>query len=509
MQEPLTGVELQQDEKADEGVVNVNVAAEKEEVKTPLSESVSVGENGKEKVTEDINFHLFLVGKNGKKTLISGQPSISKSTHSSNSGRTVVQQPGLNQQKTDGVMYKCANLASTKTATFYTSFVAQKTAAAAPVYNYRSTFKYSMALIVSLPIGTPPQSQQMVLDTGSQLSWIQCHDKKSTLEKSPPTTSFNPSLSSTFSVLPCNHPLCKPRVPDFTLPTDCDQNRLCHYSYFYADGTLAEGNLVREKITLSPTQTTPPLILGCATDASSEDKGILGMNLGRLSFASQAKISKFSHCVPTRLQSGLSPTGSFYLGENPNSHGFQYVKLLTFTHTQQMPNLDPLAYTIPLQSIKIGFKRLNIPVTVFRADASGSGQTMIDSGSEFTYLVDEAYNVVRAEIVRLVGTRIKKNYVYGGVSDMCFDGNVVEIGRLIGSMAFEFDGGVQILIEKERVLADVGHGIHCVAIGRSNMLGAASNIIGNFHQQNLWVEYDLTNKRIGFGKADCSRSVQM
>jgi len=46
-----------------------------------------------------------------------------------------------------------------------------------PSYNYKFSFKYSMALIVNLPIGTPPQTQQMVLDTGSQLSWIQCQKK--------------------------------------------------------------------------------------------------------------------------------------------------------------------------------------------------------------------------------------------------------------------------------------------------------------------------------------------
>ncbi|KAK9271970.1 hypothetical protein L1049_002337 [Liquidambar formosana] len=373
-----------------------------------------------------------------------------------------------------------------------------------PSYNYRSSFKYSMALIVSLPIGTPPQTQQMVLDTGSQLSWIQCHKK--TPAKPPPTTSFDPSLSSSFSVLPCNHPLCKPRIPDFTLPTSCDQNRLCHYSYFYADGTLAEGNLVREKFTFSRSQVTPPLILGCAKDAG-DDKGILGMNLGRLSFASQAKIPRFSYCVPLQ-RSGISPTGAFYLGGNPNAGGFRYVDLLSTGGSQRSPNFDPLAYTIGMQGIRIGGKKLNISASVFRPDASGSGQTMIDSGTEFTFLVDEAYNKVRAEIVRLVGPKLKKGYVYGGAMDMCFDGNAMEIGRLIGDMVLELDKGVEIAVGKERILADVGGGVRCLGIGRSGMLGVASNIIGNFHQQNLWVEFDLANRRVGFGKADCSRSSQ-
>ncbi|CAK9156045.1 unnamed protein product [Ilex paraguariensis] len=362
-----------------------------------------------------------------------------------------------------------------------------------------------MALIVSLPIGTPPQSQQMVLDTGSQLSWIQCHKKAP--RKPPPTTSFDPSLSSSFSVLPCNHPLCKPRIPDFTLPTSCDQNRLCHYSYFYADGTLAEGNLVREKFELSNSQSTSPLILGCATDSSATE-GILGMNLGRLSFASQAKISRFSYCVPVRQnRANVKPTGTFYLGQNPNSPTFQYVNLLTFPQGQRMPNLDPLAYTVGMVGIRIGGKKLDIPPSVFRPDAGGSGQTMIDSGTEYTFLVEAAYSKVREEIVRLVGSKLKKGYVYEGALDTCFDGDGMQIGRLIGDMVLEFEKGLEIVVGKDRILDDVGGGVHCLGIGRSDSLGIASNIIGNFHQQNLWVEFDLANRRVGFGKADCSRSV--
>ncbi|CAL9239499.1 unnamed protein product [Arabidopsis halleri] len=392
---------------------------------------------------------------------------------------------------------------TTNSHSFTTSLLSRKTPSpSSPPYNFRSRFKYSMALIISLPIGTPPQAQQMVLDTGSQLSWIQCHRKKLPPK---PKISFDPSLSSSFSTLPCSHPLCKPRIPDFTLPTSCDSNRLCHYSYFYADGTFAEGNLVKEKITFSNTEITPPLILGCATE-SSDDRGILGMNRGRLSFVSQAKISKFSYCIPPKSnRPGFTPTGSFYLGDNPNSKGFKYVSLLTFPESQRMPNLDPLAYTVPMIGIRFGLKKLNISGSVFRPDAGGSGQTMVDSGSEFTHLVDAAYDKVREEIVTRVGRRLKKGYVYGGTADMCLDGNVAMIPRLIGDLVFQFTRGVEILVPKERVLVNVGGGIHCVGIGRSSMLGAASNIIGNVHQQNLWVEFDVTNRRVGFARADCSR----
>ncbi|KAL2527965.1 Eukaryotic aspartyl protease family protein [Forsythia ovata] len=372
-----------------------------------------------------------------------------------------------------------------------------------PSIHYKSSFKYSMALIVSLPLGTPPQPLSMVLDTGSQLSWIQCQRKS---PRKPPTTSFDPSLSSSFSNLPCNSPLCMLQNPDFTLPTSCE-NKVCHYSYFYADGTLAEGNLVTDKFTLSPSKTTTPLVLGCTTN-SSEAQGILGMNLGRLSFPSQTKISKFSYCVPLRQGTPrITPMGTFYLGKNPNSRTFKYVNLLSFPQIKSMPNFDPLAYTLPMTGIMIGGKKLNIPVSVFRPDAGGSGQTMIDSGTQYTFLVDEAYSKVREEVVRVAGRRLKQGYVHGGSMDMCFDGNPIEIERLIGDMVFQFENGVEILINKERVLDDVGGGIHCVGIGQSSMLGTFSNIFGNFHQQNLWVEFDLAGRKVGFGAADCTRSV--
>lgn len=211
--------------------------------------------------------------------------------------------------------------------------------------------------------------------------------------------------------------------------------------------------------------------------------------------------------MPAR-RTGISPTGSFYLGQNPNSAGFKYLNLLTSSENRRSPNYDPLAYTVGMVGIRFGGKKINISSSVFRPDHTGSGQTMIDSGSEFTFLVDEAYSKVREEMVRLVGAKMKRGYVYGGALDMCFDvKDAGGIGRVVGDMVLEFEKGVEIVVGKEEILADVDPGIRCLGIGRSDMMGFASNIIGNFHQQNLWVEFDLVNRRVGFGKADCSKSV--
>ncbi|KAF2290490.1 hypothetical protein GH714_014091 [Hevea brasiliensis] len=200
-----------------------------------------------------------------------------------------------------------------------------------------------MALIVSLPIGTPPQTQQMVLDTGSQLSWIQCHNK--TPKKPPPTTAFDPSLSSSFSVLPCTHPLCKlesPILPFLPLVT----------------------------------RTVYATILTSTLTDASDDKGILGMNLGRRSLLPKLKYPNSQIvCQHVKLGPGCRQLGHFTWEKIQIRVGFNTLAF-DFTQSQtRSPNLDPFAYTVPMQGIRIGNTRLNIPVSAFRPDPSGSGQT--------------------------------------------------------------------------------------------------------------------------------------
>ena len=68
----------------------------------------------------------------------------------------------------------------------------------------------------SLPVGTP-QNVSMVIDIGSELSWLHCN-------KTPnfPTT-FDPVWSTSYSLISCSSPTCTTQTQDFPIPTSCDK----------------------------------------------------------------------------------------------------------------------------------------------------------------------------------------------------------------------------------------------------------------------------------------------
>ncbi|GFP98970.1 aspartic proteinase pcs1 [Phtheirospermum japonicum] len=355
-----------------------------------------------------------------------------------------------------------------------------------------------------MPMGTPPQLEQMVLDTGSQLSWVQCRRKDSG------APSFNPNASSSFSNVACNDTVCvthPTQRADFTLPRNCSHD-LCRYTVSFGDGTLAEGNLVWEQFKFSDSQIAPRLVIGCSPkkDIMSGADGMLAMNRGNLSFISQLKEHKFSYCVPLRHDNihNISDSDS-----NSNSNGsdgtFYYANLSnTSQQSQSMADFDSLQYYVRLVNIQINGEILNIDKSEVNSNASC--QMMIDSGTRYTYLVDAAYNSVREKVANLTGEYIKDMNV-DAEFDMCFQhgSNLSDIEEKIGDVVFEFENGVKISIPKERsldIMSDCGV---CVAIGRSDRLGFPTNIFGFFYQQDLCVEFDIQKNQVGFGKADGSK----
>lgn len=375
------------------------------------------------------------------------------------------------------------------------------------------SFHHNVTLTVSLTVGSPPQAITMVLDTGSELSWLHC-------KKTPNiNTIFEPLRSTSYSPIPCTSPVCRSRTRDFPVPVSCDPKKLCHSILSYADASSIEGNLATETFHIG-NSVLPGTIFGCMdtgfSSNSEEDAkttGLIGMNRGSLSFVKQMGFLKFSYCISGRDSSGVLLFGDA---------SFAWLKPLNYTPlvlmSTPLPYYDRVAYTVQLEGIRVSGKVLPLPKSVFVPDHTGAGQTMVDSGTQFTFLLGPAYTALRNEFVKQTSGVLRvfedANFVFQGAMDLCYR---VPLNRPIlpplptVSLMFQ---GAEMSVSAERLLYRVPgavretDSIYCFTFGNSELLGVEAYIIGHHHQQNVWMEFDLEKSRVGLAEVRCDLAGQ-
>ncbi|KAL5717295.1 Glutathione gamma-glutamylcysteinyltransferase 1 [Ranunculus cassubicifolius] len=375
------------------------------------------------------------------------------------------------------------------------------------------SFHHNVTLTVTLTVGTPPQNVSMVIDTGSELSWLHC--KKAPNLKS----TFDPFHSTSYSPIPCSSRTCITSTRDLSIPASCDTKKLCHAILSYADATSVEGNLAFETFHIGGS-VVPGTIFGCMdsgsssnTEEDSKSTGILGMNRGSLSFVSQMGFPKFSYCI-----SDLDESGVLLLGDSSLS----WLKPLSYTPlvsiSTPLPYYDRVAYTVQLTGIRVATKVLPLPKSVFVPDHTGAGQTMVDSGTQFTFLLGPVYTALRNEFLAQTQGILKvlddPNFVYQGVMDLCYlvPTSQVKI-PVLPSISLLFPGA-EMSVSGERLLFRVpgemrgGNSVYCFTFGNSDLLGIEAYVIGHHHQHNMWVEFDLKNSRMGFTPIKCDLASQ-
>ncbi|XP_044507909.1 aspartic proteinase PCS1 [Mangifera indica] len=370
-------------------------------------------------------------------------------------------------------------------------------------------FRHNVSLTVSLQVGSPPQNITMVLDTGSELSWLHCNKSQNF------NSFFNPFASSSYSTIPCTSSVCTNRTRDLPIPASCDTDKLCHVIISYADLTSSEGNLATETMSMGSLK-QPRFIFGCMysgfSSSSEEDSrttGLMGMNLGSLSFVTQMRYPKFSYCI-----SGFESTGVLIFGDErlPWLKPLNYTPLVKIS--DPLPNFDRVAYSIQLEGIRVGSKMLNLPKSDFTLDHTGAGQTMVDSGTQFSFLLGPVYTALRNEFLQQTKGILRvlndPNFVFQGTMDLCY---LVESTRRnlpelpVVSLLFT---GAEVSVSGPRLLYRVPglvkngkDSVYCFTFGNSDLLGIESFVIGHHHQQNIWMEFDLAKSRVGFTEFRC------
>ncbi|WJX48689.1 hypothetical protein P8452_35218 [Trifolium repens] len=349
--------------------------------------------------------------------------------------------------------------------------------------------------IVTMGLGN--QNTTVIIDTGSDLTWVQCDPCMSCYNQQGPV--FNPSTSSSYKSLLCNSSTCQ-NLQFATGNTEaCEINNptSCNYSVNYGDGSFTDGELGVEHLSFGGISVSN-FVFGCGRNNKGLFGGVSGlMGLGRsnLSLISQTNTTfggVFSYCLPT-TDNGAS--GSLVIG-NGTSNGTSVFKNLTpiaYTKMVSNPQLSNF-YILNLTGIDVGDVDLQ--------DASfGNGGILIDSGTIITRLPPSLYNALKAEFLKQF-----TGYPFApGISilDTCFNLTGYEEVS-VPDLRMHFEDNVELNVDANSILyMTKDASLVCLALASLSDENDMA-ILGNYQQRNQRVIYDAKQSRIGFAKEECS-----
>ncbi|EYU40714.1 hypothetical protein ABFS82_14G134400 [Erythranthe guttata] len=337
-------------------------------------------------------------------------------------------------------------------------------------------------------IGTPPKYVYMVLDTGSDVVWVQCSPCRKCYSQSDPV--FDPKSSTSFLGLTCDSPVCR-RLDS----PGCNNRDKCLYQVSYGDGSFTVGEFSTETLTFRKTK-VDNVAFGCGHDNEGlfvGAAGLLGLGRGKLSFPTQAGSRfgrKFSYCLVDR--SASSKPSSMVFGESAVSRNAVFTPLLT------NPKLDTFFY-VGLNGVSVGGTRVpGVAASLFKLDPTGNGGVIVDSGTSVTRLTRPAYVALR-DAFRIGASNLKRSSDFS-LFDTCFDlSGKTEVK--VPTVVLHFEGADVSLPASNYLIPVDSEGKFCFAFA-GTMSGLS--IIGNIQQQGFRVVFDLAGNRVGFAPRGCA-----
>ncbi|XP_076883643.1 aspartyl protease family protein 2-like [Bidens hawaiensis] len=364
-------------------------------------------------------------------------------------------------------------------------------------------------------LGTPPKHYSLILDTGSDLNWIQCTPCHDCFEQTGPH--YDPNQSSSYRNISCHDPRCTlVSPPDPTRvckPESESESESCPYYYWYGDSSNTTGDFATETFTVNLTTNVDGhkqheevkvenVMFGCGhwnRGLFHGAAGLLGLGRGPLSFASQLQSlygHSFSYCLVDR-DSDSSVSSKLIFGEDKN--------LLThpeLNFTSIVGGKDNVFYYVHIKSVIVDGVTLDIPENTWDISSDGSGGTIIDSGTTLSYFADPAYDIIKKSFME----KVKRFPLVNDVPILgpCYNvSGFMDYKNDLPSFAISFSDGavwnfpvVNYFIELEP------EEIVCLAV-----LGtprSALSIIGNYQQENFHIMYDMNKSRLGFAPTSCA-----
>ncbi|KAJ6805230.1 aspartic proteinase CDR1-like [Iris pallida] len=302
---------------------------------------------------------------------------------------------------------------------------------------------------------------------------------------------FEPDLSGTYEPVKCNNECA------------CDEkNKQCVYDRQYAEMSTSSGLLGEDVISFGKESALKPqrAVFGCETNEtgdlfSQHADGIMGLGRGHLSIMDQlvhkgVVSNSFSLCYGGMDVGG----GAMVLG------GISPPADMVYSRSD--PNRSPY-YNVDLKELHVAGKPLRIQPMVFDRRHG----TILDSGTTYAYLPEQAYVPFIDAIKRNLHSLKQINGPDPNYKDICFSGagsDALQLSKAFPKVDMVFGNGQKLTLSPENYLFRHSkvQGAYCLGVFQNGKDG--TTLLGGIVVRNTLVTYDRQNERIGFWKTNCS-----
>ncbi|XP_026384482.1 aspartic proteinase CDR1-like [Papaver somniferum] len=370
--------------------------------------------------------------------------------------------------------------------------------------------------VAMVGLGTFNDSQKTVknyylmIDTGSDLTWLQCEGAIKAFNQDMPLYPWN--SSSTYRPIPCDtHPLCKGDM--------CNADGQCIYKVRYGSGSVTSGILAIEKFTLGSNTgglERIDLEMGCGFRQDNFKNfigknhlrgkpdliaGILGLGPGSWSFLNQlgaAGEGKFSYCFEAFKYYIEGSNTYLRFGADATIGGAsQEVRTTPIV----VPQFRSYQYYLNLEDISVGSKRINFPSGTFEIKSRREGGAIIDTGAIISHMYKDHFDIV-SDLVKTHFKELGVEYIGAmGSLDVCF--------RLRGrfdihnypSITLHFQQADYFIPDYKANFVMLSIETICFGYLRSDK---NRFILGSMQQANKRILYNIMDRSLSFAEEYCT-----
>nr|XP_043606740.1 aspartyl protease family protein At5g10770 [Erigeron canadensis] len=341
-------------------------------------------------------------------------------------------------------------------------------------------------------VGLGSRNMTLIVDTGSDVTWVQCEPCGSCYSQQEPL--FNPTDSPSYKPVLCKSTTCQDLQSATGNSGVCEANSTtCNYYVSYGDGSYTKGDLASDSIVLG-TSAINGFVFGCGRvndGLFGGASGLMGLGRSALSLVTQTNDvfgGVFSYCLPSVTDKG---SGSLILGDEISA----YKNFSPISYTKLISNPLLPFYFLNLTGISIGGVWLQDP-------SFGQKKMLIDSGTVITRLFSSVYIAVKSEFLKqFSGFPKAPNF---SILDTCF--NLSSYDQVeIPTFKLHFESNAKLTVDVNGLLYFAKSDASQVCLAIAGLSDEEDiGIIGNYQQKNTRVIYNTKASTLGFAQETCS-----